>query len=159
MTRSTSDPPAFPGLPTVATGGPISYAIFQLAKTHRATAGVLLREIGLHPGQELLLMRLRDDDRRTQAELVAELGLDASTVTRMVARLERQGLIERTPSPHDGRAMIVSLTASGIERCEDVRSMWSELEQVTTHGMSSGERDTLHALLESVASRLGKQLR
>jgi DNA-binding MarR family transcriptional regulator len=140
-------------------GGPISYAIFQLAKTHRATAGVFLREIGLHPGQELLLMRLRDDDRRTQAELVAELGLDASTVARVVHRLERQRLIERTPSPHNRRATIVSLTASGIARCEDVRNMWSELERVTTQGMSGNERDTFRALLESVAARLGTQPR
>lgn len=159
MTRSIPDPPALPGLPSVARGGPISYAIFQLAKTHRATAGVLLREIGLHPGQELLLMRLRDDDRRTQAELVTELGLDASTVTRMVARLERQGLIERTPSPHDRRAMIVSLTTYGLARCEDVRRMWRELEEVTTQGMSGAEREAFRTMLETVASRLAQQAR
>ncbi|MFM9662805.1 MarR family transcriptional regulator, partial [Streptomyces scabiei] len=56
-----------PDIPTTAGAGPMSYAIFQLARAHRARAAVLLRAMDLHPGQELLLMQLLDRDGQTQS--------------------------------------------------------------------------------------------
>ena len=73
----------------------LSYMIFQVAKTHRGLAGELLRPTGLYPGQEILLMHLWDKDGQTQSELIALMGLDASTVTKMVQRLEAEGHINR----------------------------------------------------------------
>src|SRR6266568_3977609 len=85
----------------------LSYMIFQVAKTHRGIAGELLRPMGLHPGQEILLMQLWDKDGQTQSELIARIGIDASTVTKMVQRLEAQGHITRAQSKVDRRAFIV----------------------------------------------------
>ena len=58
-----------PRIPTTADEGPMSYAIFQLARAHRARAAAMLRGMDLHPGQELLLMHLLDRDGQTQSEL------------------------------------------------------------------------------------------
>ena len=44
--------------PPCSDAGPLSHAIFRLARVHRMLAGQLLRRCGLHPGQELLLMHL-----------------------------------------------------------------------------------------------------
>ncbi|MGH2531715.1 MAG: hypothetical protein ACRDJW_05360 [Thermomicrobiales bacterium] len=89
MSKVISDKrtPASPS--SLAAAGPVSYAIVQLAKAHKAIAASLLRKIGLYPGQELVFMHLSDEDARTQAELVRALNPDASTVARMVFRLER----------------------------------------------------------------------
>ncbi len=134
-------------VPSTAAGGPISYAIFQLAKAHRAAAGVLLREIGLHPGQELLLMHLWDKDHRTQAELVRAMTLDASTVARMIARLERQQVVSREASPSDRRAMIVSLTPHGVALRDAVSRIWTDLETSTLSGLRDDEaKDALRML-------------
>lgn len=157
MTKANPGGERIPGPPATAAGGPISYAIFQLAKEHRATAGVLLRKLGLYPGQELLLMQLWDQDHQTQAELVRLLGLDASTVNRMVARLERQQLVRREPSPRDRRAVIVSLTPRGAALRQRVQQLWADLEEITTRGLSQGEQDdllrTLRRTLEGLATR------
>ncbi|MGW5653519.1 hypothetical protein [Streptomyces humi] len=49
-------------------------------------AEILLR-LGLHPGQELILMRLFDRDGQTQAESQQAVGLDHSTVSRSIRRM------------------------------------------------------------------------
>ncbi|MBY8848632.1 hypothetical protein K7G98_08640 [Saccharothrix sp. MB29] len=53
--------------PGAAANGRLSYAIVTLARAHRGFAAALLRDLGLHPGQELLLMRLFDRDGQTGA--------------------------------------------------------------------------------------------
>ena len=88
------------GLP----GGPISHAIARLARIHQLLAGRLLRDLGLHPSQELLLMRLWESGPQRQTDLAAELGTDSASTTRIVQRLEAAGYVRRLPDPVDRRA-------------------------------------------------------
>ena len=46
-------------------------------------------------------------------ELGRHLALDKSSMTGLVSRAEKRGLVRRDPSPHDGRAVLVSLTPAG----------------------------------------------
>ena len=50
------------------------------------------------------------------ADLAASVLLTASSTTRAVDRLERDGFVRRVPDPDDGRATFVSLTAAGRRR-------------------------------------------
>lgn len=117
--------------PSTADAGPVSYAIFALARVHRAHAASLLRALGLHPGQELLLMRLLDRDGQTQSELLDAVGLDHSTVSKSLRRMQDAGLITRTPAEHDRRVMQVHLTDSGRALREPIAGMWATLEALT----------------------------
>jgi MarR family transcriptional regulator, organic hydroperoxide resistance regulator len=154
MPKTDRTPSQLPALPSTASEGPLSFAIMQLAKAHRGTAAGLLRELGLYPGQELLLMQLWDRDQQTSGELVRAMNLDASTVTRMVIRLEEQGIVRREPSPMDGRAVIVALTDRGKQLAEAVRTAWAELERITTAGMSRRERDDLLVAIRRLVGHL-----
>jgi DNA-binding MarR family transcriptional regulator len=62
--------------------------------------------------QSRLLGVLRDR-KPTMQELAKLLGLDKSSVTGLVERAERRGLVARAASPADGRAVLVSLTRQG----------------------------------------------
>ena len=62
--------------------------------------------------QTRLLGVLRDR-KPTMQELAKLLGLDKSSVTGLVERAERRGLVARAASPADGRAVLVSLTRQG----------------------------------------------
>ncbi|HTU94610.1 MAG TPA: MarR family transcriptional regulator [Solirubrobacteraceae bacterium] len=62
--------------------------------------------------QTRLLGVLRDR-RPTINELGRLLGLDKSSVSGLVERAERRGLVARSPSPADGRSVLVTLTDSG----------------------------------------------
>lgn len=112
-------------------GGPLSYAILSLARAHRGYAARLLRPLGLHPGQELLLMQLLDRDCQLQSELLCSVGLDQSTVSKSLRRMQEAGLLTRRPAPHDGRALLVTLTDRGRALRAPLEAMWSELEAVS----------------------------
>ena len=77
----------------------------------------IARRNGLTPRQHLLLLMVRGAPGGTQtatiSDLVARLALTQSTVTELVQRAEDAGLLEREPSPVDGRVFYLRLTANG----------------------------------------------
>ena len=113
-----------------------------------------LRELGLAPGQELLLMQLWDRDGCSQSDLVDRLGLDPSTVTKMLQRLERDGWVCRSPSGDDRRVTIVRLTEAGRGLRCDVTRLWGELERETVRSLSDDERRDLLGLLAKMERSL-----
>jgi MarR family transcriptional regulator, organic hydroperoxide resistance regulator len=125
------------GYPSTALGGPLSYSIFLLARTHRGYAAALLRNLGLHPGQELLLMQLLDRDHQLQSELLESVGLDHSTVSKSLRRMQEAGLLSRTPAAHDRRALVVSLTDQGRAMRQPLEEMWSALEAASVPDLDS----------------------
>lgn len=135
-------------------GAPISEAIFRVARVHRLVAGTLLRDTGLYPGQELLMMALWERGEQRQADLIRTLGLDPSTVTKMLQRLEQSGFVTRKPSTVDRRTIMVSATRAGQALRNQVEELWRRLEGVTTAGLTEGDRDAAMRLLERMESNL-----
>ena len=128
--------------PSTAGEGPMSYAIFQLARAHRARAAAMLREMDLHPGQELLLMQLLDRDGQTQSELLESVGLDHSTVSKSLRRMQDAGLLVREPAAHDRRVMVVHLTDKGRAMREPIAAMWQALEETSALNLSAQQAES-----------------
>ncbi|MCW4457057.1 MarR family winged helix-turn-helix transcriptional regulator [Microbacterium sp. MPKO10] len=120
-----------PSSQPVSSLGPVSHAIFRVARLHKALAGQLLREVGLHPGQELLMMKLWDEGPQRQVDLVRSLDSDAPTMTRTVRRLERAGFVRRVPSPSDRRSTIIEATQASVPLKRSVERIWAQLEELT----------------------------
>src|SRR5258707_13766642 len=93
-------------IPAAAHGGPISHALFRVARLHRMVAGNLLRRVGLHPGQELAMMYLWEAGPQRQTDLIRLLDSDAATMTRTIQRLEHAGFVRRSPVTDDKRAYL-----------------------------------------------------
>ncbi|GAA2254433.1 hypothetical protein GCM10010145_23130 [Streptomyces ruber] len=141
MTDPASPSPQFPG----AVGeGRLSYAVFQLARAHRGRAAAMLRRMQLHPGQELLLMQLFDKDGQTQSELLESVGLDHSTVSKSLRRMQEAGLLTREPAAHDRRVMVVHLTDRGRAMREPITAMWRTLEEDSVRDLT---RDEIEAFI------------
>ncbi|MFH8789033.1 MarR family winged helix-turn-helix transcriptional regulator [Streptomyces roseoverticillatus] len=134
--------------------GQVSHAIARVARAHRITAGNLLRRLGLYAGQELLMMRLWEAGPQRQSELIKLLGLDPSTVTRMVQRLEQAGLVTREPCAADRRAVIVATTEAGEALRKEVGQVWQELEERTLAGLGDDDRSELARLLAHLEDNL-----
>jgi|CZKW01.1.fsa_nt_gi DNA-binding MarR family transcriptional regulator len=73
--------------------------------------------------------------------LAHDLHLDASTVTRQITALERQGFVERRANPADGRSSTIALSSLGRQSMRDVErerrrgiealvSDWGDNEQI-----------------------------
>ena len=135
----------------------MSYAIFQLARAHRACAAALLRGMDLHPGQELLLMQLFDRDGQTQSELLDSVGLDHSTVSKALRRMQDAGLVIREPAAHDRRVMVVHLTDKGRAMREPIAALWQALEETSARNLSEQQAEsfveTAYAIIEAISSR------
>ncbi|MFF1724328.1 MarR family winged helix-turn-helix transcriptional regulator [Streptomyces sviceus] len=142
--------------PSTAGDGPMSYAIFQLARAHRARAAAMLREMDLHPGQELLLMQLLDRDGQTQSELLESVGLDHSTVSKSLRRMQDAGLLVREPAQHDRRVMVVHLTDKGRALREPIAAMWRALEETSARDLSAQQAEsfvrTAYAIADAINS-------
>jgi DNA-binding MarR family transcriptional regulator len=156
----TSDAPADPDCPDspgAACGGSVSHLVSRVARLHRIAAGKALKEAGLYPGQELLMMHLWDAGPVRQSELIRAMDLDPSTVTKMLQRLEQTGHVRRCPDPHDRRAVLVEATDTSCALLSDVERAWSSLEDHTLVGFDDGERAELVRLLSKVEGNLCTQ--
>jgi DNA-binding MarR family transcriptional regulator len=135
----------------------MSYAIFELARAHRARAAAMLRKMDLHPGQELLLMHLLDREGQTQSELLESVGLDHSTVSKSLRRMQDAGLLVREPAAHDRRVMVVHLTDKGRAMREPLAAMWRALEATSAQHLSPQQAKsfvgTAYAIVDAINSR------
>ena len=153
----TSDSADIPGAdrePSAASGGPLSHAIFRLARTHRALAGRLFRELGLRPGQELLLMHLWEYGPQRQADLAELFDTDSASMTRTVQRLERAGFVRRRPSPDDGRVTLVEPTPASLGLRARIEELWTSLELRTVGDLGADERDAALRILRTLERNL-----
>ncbi|MGW6391802.1 MarR family winged helix-turn-helix transcriptional regulator [Streptomyces sp. NPDC055103] len=141
-------------LPAAARGGPVSHTLARVARMHRIAMGRRLRDLGLYPGQELMMMRLWDSGPVRQSELIQSLGLDPSTVTKMLQRLEQCGHVRRRPDPADRRAVLVETTDAGLALRAGVEGAWKDLEDLSLGGLAPDDRAELARLLGLVAENL-----
>jgi len=140
--------------PLAEAHGPIVHTIFRISRKNRAMVANLLRPLGLYPGQELLMMQLWEHKARSQADLVEALGIDHSTVTKMLQRMQAAGLVERQASRHDRRVMLVSLTDAGRRLRDEIERIWQEMERLTVAHLNERQRAQLLTLLRSVEARI-----
>lgn len=119
---------------------------------------VLYRRIagGIPPVQLQALAVLAGGDVRMR-ELAHQLGLAASTVTRLVDRLEAAGLAERRSERPDRRSVLVGLTAHGREALQAVRSRLRGLLRDLAAGLAPREQRELARLLAKLGEALGGQ--
>ncbi len=139
---------------SAAHGGPVSHAIFRLARLHKLAAAQLLRRTGLHPNQELVMMRLWDAGPQRQADLAAAMDADSATITRTIQRLERAGFVRRAPSATDRRVTMVAATPASRGLRADVEAVWAELEERTVAGLDEQERATVVRVLGRLEANL-----
>jgi DNA-binding MarR family transcriptional regulator len=81
----------------------------------------LLRSAGgdLSRTAAAVLAALRQEGPLRVTDLATRESVAQPTMTVLVNRLEREGLVGRTPDPADGRATLVAVTPSGLERLEE----------------------------------------
>jgi MarR family transcriptional regulator, organic hydroperoxide resistance regulator len=130
------------------------YALAKVCRAHRGNVGELLSEVGLHVGQEMVLIELWERDGLRGGELAERLGVEPPTVTKMIRRLESCGLVERRQDPQDARSFRTYLTEEGHSLEGPVARCWERVEERTFAGMSVGERLNFHRLLAKVRANL-----
>ena len=132
----------------------LNQAIRLLSLRHRARAAALLAPLGLHPGQETLLLELARSGSMIQAQLSEALGCEPPSVTLMTQKLEASGHIRREPAPSDKRASIVELTDTGKALADQVKQLWRALAEETVTGLPAQTVAELPRLLKTLTDNV-----
>jgi MarR family transcriptional regulator, organic hydroperoxide resistance regulator len=128
--------------------------LHALARAHRARLAALLSPHGLHPGQDLLLLALWQQPGMRPSTLAERLGVEPPTVTRMVQRLERGGMVERRADPHDGRGQLIYPTPRSRLLESVVRRAWNALDESLMSGLGAADAQRLERLAAAAAALL-----
>ena len=125
----------------------IGFLMGRVIRVHRQFADDALKPLGLHVGQEIVLLKLCAEEGLTQSVLAQRLEVEPPTMTIMLNRMERAGLIERRPCLQDARVSLVYLTARGRSLELPVREVLRQLEERTLQGLSLTEQALLRRML------------
>jgi len=79
-------------------------------------------DMGLSPSMTAALATIERDGPLTPSRLAELERIQRPTATRVIARLEESGLVERTVDPGDGRSRVIALTAAGRARLRSIRT-------------------------------------
>jgi DNA-binding MarR family transcriptional regulator len=119
------------------------------------TARRLRQQAGeeLSPSQATALATIDRHGPLTPSELAVRERIQRPTATRLIARLEETGFVDRTPDPLDRRSCVVSLTPAGGELLDRVRTRKDAYLARRLRDLDADERATLDraaAILERV---------
>lgn len=106
-----------------------------------------IRPLGLAPAQFMTLLALWEQDGLAQRDLVQRLDVEQATMANTLARMERDGLIERRLHPGDGRSQSVHLTAKAIALREPATTAARAQNEAALGGFSEEERRTFLDLM------------
>jgi DNA-binding MarR family transcriptional regulator len=109
-----------------------------------------LRDLGLTHGEINALAALRTDSGRTVADLQKTTGQRASTLTGVLDRLERRGLVERRPNPRDRRSFTIDLTAAGAGAAERVAAAFDALDREALGAVSKRSAEGFFEVLNAL---------
>ena len=111
----------------------------------------LLAERGLDMWEYVVLLRLAGGAAPTQAQLAVAVRRDKTRLIPILDRLERRGLLDRTPDPADRRNRIVALTAEGQAVLADCRAAVAAMEEELLGSLRPEDAAALRRALEAVA--------
>jgi DNA-binding MarR family transcriptional regulator len=97
-----------------------------------------------------VLALLRDAGPRRVTELAAAEAVAQPSMTTLVGRLERQGLVERRPDPTDARAVLVALTPPGREALAAQGRARAAVLTARLDALSAADRNALRAALPAL---------
>ena len=131
--------------------GHLRHTIVRAARRLRQEAGE-----ELSPSLTAALATVERHGPLTPSELATRERIQRPTTTRVLARLEEEGLIQRTADIYDRRSSLVAVTTKGSELLEEVRTRKTAFLAERLETLDADERATLERaadILERVLER------
>lgn len=126
---------------------------FLLAKVHQRMLARFRDELdpfGVTPHQFVLLAFLWQRDGVTQVELSECSEVDRTTISGLVDRLVKAGLVERRPNPADRRAHLICLTEAGRGLEPELTARSLRVREAISADLAPGEYEQLCTLLRKL---------
>jgi DNA-binding MarR family transcriptional regulator len=132
----------------------ISRRIRGLNRQHQNLMQELLQDYELYPGQPPLMFSLEREPGRSQNELAKELGIQKATLTVMLNRMEKTGLVRRESDARDQRISRIFLTDKGKGLLVRLQRTLDVLEEQAMKGFSEEEKQGMREMLARIEKNL-----
>src|ERR1700761_6887238 len=117
----------------------LSFLLNHTAHVLASRMAAAFAETGLTP-REYCVLAHAQDGQYTQIELAKLADLDKTTMLNTMDYLERAGYAERTPSPADRRARIITVTPAGAALVADGHQIADRVHQEILDALPPGQR-------------------
>lgn len=123
------------------------HAFVRAMHSHRQLLFRRLADHGIHPAQAFCLREVAHNDGITQRDLAQTLHISRPTLTVMLQKMEKAGLVERRADAADQRFTRIHLTAEGAATHEQMHAIMGDIVSLTTARLSQGDQAELLRLL------------
>ena len=139
------------------TRAPLGYLIHEVARLMKRRFEDEARLHNITLPQWRTLTQIAANEGITQAQLASNIDLDPMTLSGILNRLEKRGLIDRFPDPADSRAKLARLTAEGDALFETARSVGLAMYESALVGVSKEDQQVVVAVLAQMRDNLSGQ--
>ena len=131
-----------------------AHLISRAARMMSRLGDEVLKPYGFSVGQLPVLGMLSDGEALPQKTLALRAQIEQPSMAQMLNRMERDGLIHRTPDPADKRSHLISLTDTASGRLPGMLADIKRGGEDALAGLSAEEVATLTHLLHKVIANL-----
>jgi DNA-binding MarR family transcriptional regulator len=125
----------------------LGYLMHRIVSSIETAVNRRARKHGLRIEEIRVLFRLFARDRQTVGELANETGIDRTTLSRLLTRMQNRGLLRRLRTAEDHRTVRLSLTKKGEELAQERQPTFRDYESIIVRGISPGEVKAFKATL------------
>jgi DNA-binding MarR family transcriptional regulator len=130
----------------------LGYLINRAARVFAGRLAEELRPFDIGIGQWAVLLHLWSNDGMTQAQLSRRVAIEQPTMVRTIDRMERDGLVTRSPDPNDGRVSRIALTDRGWRLRDQLVPLAADVNRTATTALTDDEVATLRSLLAKLVA-------
>ncbi len=133
------------------------YPFYLMTRTMGEYYGILeqvLKTVGVDQPRWRALMILGEQNPCRIGDIARRSVIKLSTMTRIIQRMQKEGLVTSAPNPDDNRVIEVHLTDTGAEKLAKVKSVASKVFQKAIDGVDEEHHtqliETLHVLYDNL---------
>ena len=113
-----------------------------------------LEKYDITPAQYGVLSCLWDIEYSTPKQIAEELCLEMSTISGVLDRMQKKGLIERAANEKDRRGIRVIVTEKGKELAEHIASAALKIQNAVSHNVDKDELSVFYSVLERIYNNI-----
>lgn len=132
----------------------LGYRVAHLGRALSQSLRVRIEPLGVVPGQYPPLLALYERDGLTQTELCVIAGVEQPTMANTLARMQRDGLVQRVPDPLDGRRSRVLLSDRARALRDQLADAARDGNAVATRGLDDRQIATFLRTLDLMVANL-----
>ncbi|WP_419768716.1 MarR family winged helix-turn-helix transcriptional regulator [Arcobacter sp.] len=113
-----------------------------------------LQEYCVSPAESIIIRRLCEKDNLTQRELAKDTYFKQSSLTLLIDKLEKKGMVERRAKKNDRRAYLICITNEGKKLEQILKDASKKVEEEALKGVDKGTEEQLIQILKNIHSNL-----